>query len=144
MNRWTAWKAGVALALLGAAGGAIYAHHVASRPIPVALRAVDSPPPVRTKFQRCAQIIDPGDCGYPSTSSSPDVGVKQEGGTMFVEFQRGDPASLELARNLIKREFQNNFTKPSPLLPINGALAGFVFGFAGYLTFLKLCASPSS
>ena len=150
MHRWTAWKSGIALALLGAAGGAVYAHHIATRSIPVALRAVDSLPPFPTKFQICAQVLDPGDCGYPYASSSRGVRSKYKGGTLFEEFERGDKAGMELAREVAAHpEHEIKFLQsagalpnPSPFAPIlSGTLAGFVLGFVG---FRVSCAFRSS
>ena len=139
--QWTAWKAGIALALLGAATGAVYAYSQAAPRINVELRAVDSMPPARTKFQLCAQFIDPGDCGANTPPAAHDFRVKFETDrkTVVVEYQQENQVSLALAQR-----YAVSFVRPRPYLlsPIvTGALAGFVFGFLGYRLSCALLSS---
>jgi hypothetical protein len=93
------WISTIGLMITGGLLGAAYAHHLAAKRIPVALKSVDH---IRTA---CAQHIEGLPCLTPSQKPSIQFEYVQDGNfkdvALLVEFEYEDPEGFAMAKRFV-------------------------------------------
>jgi hypothetical protein len=149
MRLWVTCTFAVGLAITGGLLGAAYAHHLAAKRILVAVKPVDHIGTVPSRFEVCAKLIDPGDCGYKPPPQKAGIrfeyvkDARFKDGALLVEFQHGDEEGLAMAQR-----FANSprtialVVKGTGRLPVRSAIPPILYGIVVGLSLAGLLGVP--